>query len=391
MKKRLLFTLSIGTAISVSTIYLCQPLLAILRNQFHSSVSDIGLIITLTQIGYALGIFVLVPLGDIVNKKKLIQFKLLALIVTLLIAAFSKNLIMFFFASMTIGLFATSAQDFVPLAADLAKEQERGKTIGFVMSGLLLGILLSRTFSGFVAEQANWQAVFFIISFFIFLIFILVTILVPHQSPKTNLKYYQLIQSMGKIFTKNSILPLSVLSHGFLGIIFSSFWTVLTFYLSDVPFSLNSSHIGLFGLAGAAGAIAAPIAGRYADKIGPLLNIKIAILLIFFSFLLLFFNQNSLPILIIGVVTFDLGVQVSLISHQTIIYSLDPSARSRINSIFVTILFLFFSLGSYLGSILFHHFGWRGELILSLLCCVLSFATHLILSEKLKSLKNHLK
>ncbi|WGL60783.1 MFS transporter [Pigmentibacter sp. JX0631] len=387
MQKKILFTLAIGTAISVSTIYLSQPLLAILREQFQSSVSDIGLIITLTQIGYALGIFTLVPLGDIINKKKLIQIKLLLLISTLLLAGFSQSLLMFFFASMTIGLFATSAQDFVPLAADLAKEQERGKTIGFVMSGLLLGILLSRTFSGFLAEHVSWQSVFFITAFLISIIFIFVTILIPYQIPHSNLKYFQLIHSMSKIFLKNSILPLSVVSHGLIGVIFSSFWTVLTFYLSEPPFNLNSSHIGLFGLAGAAGAIAAPIAGRYADKIGPLLNIKIAILLIFFSFLLLFIFQHSIVVLIIGVVTFDLGVQVSLISHQSIIYSLDTKARSRINSIFVTILFLFFSLGSFLGSILFHHFGWKGELILSLLCCVLSFGIHLILSEKYKKFK----
>ena len=382
MNKILLWILSIGTALSVATIYLNQPLLEILHLQFNASLSEIGLIVTFTQIGYAIGILFLVPIGDIVIKKKLIQIKLIGLVFMLLLAGFSQTLPMFFCASLAIGVFATAAQDFVPLAADLAPEAERGKIVGTVMSGLLFGILLSRTFSGAVAQHLGWRVVFYLSAVLISIIFILTSILVPTHPPKIKLKYIELIKSMGKLLIENPLLQLSLITHGLIGLIFSSFWTVLTFYLSGAPFQLSASSIGLFGLAGAAGAIAAPLAGRSADKRGPLLNIKIAILLVFLSFILMLIYQYSIIALIIGVIVFDLGVQISLISHQTIIYAMNPHARSRINSLFVTVLFVFFSIGSSLGSFIFSNYGWPGVVYLSFICCFISFIFHLALAKK---------
>ena len=386
MNKLLLWVMSIGTALSVATIYLSQPLLDVLHTQFNSSLSEISLIVTLTQIGYALGILLLVPIGDTVTKKKLIQIKLVGITLMLLLAAFSQTLPMFFVASLAIGIFATAAQDFVPLAADLAPESERGKIVGTVMSGLLLGILLSRTFSGIVAEHLGWRFVFFIAAALIILVLILTTILVPAHPPKVHLKYTKLIRSMGKLLIENPLLQLSILTHGLIGIVFSSFWTVLTFHLSGAPFQLSTAAIGLFGLAGAAGAVAAPIAGKLSDKKGPLLNIKFAILCIFLSFILMFLFQHSVIALIIGAIIFDLGVQISLISHQAIIYSMNPHARARLNSLFVTGFFIYFSIGSFLGGFIFAHYGWSGVVYLSLICCILSFLSHLVLANKYKIL-----
>ena len=299
MNKLLLWILSIGSGLSVASIYLSQPLLDILHKQFNAPLQEIGLIVTLTQIGYAIGLFFIAPIGDIVPKKKLIQVKLICMTFILLLAGFSQTLTMFFIASLAIGIFASAAQDFIPLAADLSPEEARGKTVGTVMSGLLLGILLSRTFSGMIAHHFGWHAVYYISAILIVLIFIFISILVPNNPAKVNLKYSKLMRSMGKILIENPLLQLSIITHGLIGVVFSSFWTVLTFHLSGAPLHLSTASIGLFGLAGASGAIAAPIAGRVADKKGPLLNIKLAILIIFLSFILMFYFQSSIFMLVI--------------------------------------------------------------------------------------------
>ena len=386
MNKLLLWILSIGSGLSVASIYLSQPLLDILHKQFNAPLQEIGLIVTLTQIGYAIGLFFIAPIGDIVPKKKLIQVKLICMTFILLLAGVSQTLTMFFIASLAIGIFASAAQDFIPLAADLSPEEARGKTVGTVMSGLLLGILLSRTFSGMIAHHFGWHAVYYISAILIVLIFIFISILVPNNPAKVNLKYSKLMRSMGKILIENPLLQLSIITHGLIGVVFSSFWTVLTFHLSGAPLHLSTASIGLFGLAGASGAIAAPIAGRVADKKGPLLNIKLAILIIFLSFILMFYFQSSIFMLVIGTITFDLGVQISLISHQSIIYAINPHARARINSLFITGVFLCFSIGSLLGTYVFTHKGWMGEVYLALIFCVLSFICQIFLAKKYKKL-----
>jgi predicted MFS family arabinose efflux permease len=381
--------MAFGTGICAATIYLSQPLLEVLRDQFNASLSQAGSIVTLTQIGYALGLFFLVPLGDVVNKKHLIQIKLILITLILILTGLAQSISLFLIASLLLGIVASAAQDFVPLAADLAPESERGHVVGTVMSGLLLGILLSRTFSGITAHHFGWRSVFFICAGIIVLILILTTIMVPSHPPKIKLKYTKLMHSMGQIFLENPLLQLSTLTQGLVGIAFSAFWTVLTFELSGAPFGLSTATIGLFGLAGAAGAIAAPISGKISDRIGPLFNIKFGIVFIFLSFMLMYFFQNIVLIIIIGALFFDLGVQVCLISHQSIIYAMHPEARSRINSLFVTGLFIFFSIGSYLGSLIYADHGWSGVLLLSLVCCIAALLSHLLLAHKYNAVFAH--
>ena len=176
-----------------------------------------------------------------------------------------------------------------------------------------------------------------------------------------------------------------MLTQGCIGMAFSAFWTVLAFELSDPPFDLSTDFIGLFGLAGAAGAIAAPITGKISDRIGPLFNIKFGIVCVFLSFLVMYLFQHSLVVLVLGALFFDLGVQVCLISHQTIIYGMHPDSKARANALFVAGLFLFFSLGSFLGSFIFSHYGWPGVLYLSLVCCIAGFFSHLFLASKYKA------
>ena len=369
-------TLAFGTAASVATLYFNQPLLPVLARDFQASEHQVGLLVTVTQLGYAAGILALVPLGDSLNKKALILAKLGVLLLALVGAAAARSLAMLFAAHLAIGLFSTAAQDFVPLAADLAAPQKRGHVIGIVMSGLLLGILASRTFSGVVADHAGWRAVFVVAAVIIAAIAAFVVAVVPSRAPAAPSDYGALMRSMFALLRRHRVLRLSIATQGLMGAVFSAFWTVIAFHLGAPPFAWSTSAIGTFGLVGAAGALAAPLAGRLADRRGPSLNIAVAIAITFAAFVVMMLAPSSLAALIAGATIFDLGVQMSMVSHQSIIYALDPSARSRINALFVGGLFLCFAAGSFAGNALHAAFGWRGLTGFCLACCAGASALH---------------
>ncbi|PTY08677.1 MFS transporter [Opitutaceae bacterium EW11] len=374
--RQLLLTLAFGTAASVATLYLCQPLLPLLSQELHATPKTVGLLVTVTQLGYALGIFFLVPLGDVLNKRKLIAAKLAALFLSLAAAGLAPSITALLAAHAAIGIFSTAAQDFVPLAADLAAPEKRGRVIGTVMSGLLLGILVSRTFSGLIADHFGWRAVFFTAGALIAGVAGLVAVLVPSREGKAQTSYLALMRSTLRLPVTYPLLGLASLTQGMLGLVFSAFWTVLSFHLAGDAFRLSTSQIGYFGLAGAAGAFAAPLAGKLADRRGPFFNIPIAIAITFSAFVWMTLLPTALLSIIAGAVFFDMGVQMSAVSHQSIIYSLDPGARSRINAIFVSVLFVFFAIGSATGNALFVRFGWPGLTSLCLVSCAIAYGVH---------------
>jgi len=372
----LVLLFAFGTAVSVATLYLNQPLLHLLGRDLQANERTIGLLVTFTQLGYAAGIFSLVPLGDTLNKKKLILGKLAVLLVALLAAGMAQNVFQLVLASLAIGVFSTAAQDFLPLAAELAEPQRRGQVVGTVMGGLLLGILVSRTFSGVIADHLGWRAVFLISAGIIGFLAVLVLLRVPSRPKTMAATYPELIRSLGTLLRRYPVLRLAIATQGFMGVAFSAFWTVLAFHLSRPPFQFSTASIGYFGLAGAAGALAAPLAGKRADRKGPAANIPTAIAITAAAFLLMGALQRSLPALIVGTVLFDLGVQMSGVSHQAIVYALEPEARSRINALYVSGIFLFFALGSLAGTTLFNHFGWTGMVGLCLGSCVVAYLLH---------------
>lgn len=359
------FILAIATGLAVSGIYLNQTLLGRLGEAFETAPGKIGLLATLTQIGYAFGIFFLVPLGDIVNKKKLAYFKMIALALALLAVGFSSSLWQLFAASLVVGVFASVAQDFVPIAAEIAPANERGKVVGVVMSGLLIGILASRTVSGWIETTLNWHWVFWIFAILIGLFTVIVSILVPSVPVATPIRYGQLMRNLIRLPVAEPQLRRALFTHGLVGLAFSAFWTSLSFYLSGPEFGFTTLQIGLFGLAGAAGAFVAPIAGRFADTKGPRFVIRIGVFLVMASFAGLFVFPHSVWALAIGAVVFDAGAQMSLISHQTIIYALNASARSSLNAIFVTAMFISFAIGSALSTTIYGSKGWTGVMALS--------------------------
>lgn len=369
----LFYLLSIATGVSVSCLYLNQPLLQTLGRDLNTTVGNIGLVASFTQIGYALGLFFIVPLGDVVPKKKLILIKQFLLIITLVAAAASTSWVTLLIASMFMGIFATVAQDYVAYSTDLADEKARGKVIGLMMSGLFMGILCSRTLSGVVAGISGWRSVFILFALSSIILSLIVYYKVPTLISNTKTTYVDLLKSLMFQFKSKPKLRSSLFTQGLLGFAFSAFWTNLSFYLGGPAFNLSPAHIGLFGIAGAAGVFGAPIAGKMADRQSPYIGINFGIILVFASFVLMYLIPTSLIILALGAVIFDLGLQIALVSHQSIIFSLEASARARINAIFMTGLFTFFALGSLISVRLQQSYGWSAVLVSGIVTSALAF------------------
>lgn len=359
----LVMLLASGAGLAVAALYYSQPMLGILGADLGVSNSAVGWMPTLTQLGYALGILLLAPLGDRYDRRRIILLKASALVLALLVAAFSPSIGYLLAASLAIGLAATMAQDIVPAAATLAPEAHRGKVVGTVMTGLLLGILLSRVVSGFVAAQWGWRVMFMGAAASVGLIGMAAWRGLPRFTPTTQLAYGALLGSLAQLWRRHGALRRAALAQGLLSVGFSAFWSTLAVMLHGAPFHLGSAAAGAFGLAGAAGALAAPIAGRMADKQGPERVTRLGAALVAASFALMSLApwltpQAQLWLLVVCAIGFDLGVQATLIAHQSIVYSIDPGARSRLNAVLFVGMFLGMASGAALGSLLLTHWGW---------------------------------
>jgi predicted MFS family arabinose efflux permease len=376
--------LAVGSGISVFTIYLSQPLLNLLATVFHSSVREMGLVTTTTQVGFAAGLVFLVPLGDVISKKKLILAKLVLASAALAATGSASSAGQLIAGSLAIGLFGSAAQDCLPLAAELSPPEIRGRSIGTVMAGLLFGILSSRVVSGILADAAGWRAPFHVSAGLVLVVAFLVWRRVPSVDQAHESTYPALLRSTATLAVTEPLLILSTLGHGFVGFTFSAFWTTLSFHLGQPRFHLGPSQIGAFALAGIAGAAMAPVTGRLSDRHGPLFTIRVSLALVGLSFASMLVLPGSLVALALATIGFDLGAQVSMVSHQTIIYSLKPSARSRINSVYVGGLFGFFALGSFAATWVFSRFDWAGVVLLCLASCATSALVHAVLTRRWK-------
>jgi predicted MFS family arabinose efflux permease len=360
----LVLLLAAGAGLAAAALYYSQPMLGVLAGEFNATPAAIGLVPTLTQLGYALGLLLLAPLGDRFDRRRIILGKAAILTLALLLAGAAPNLEVLLFASLVIGLSATLAQDIVPAAATLAPEAHRGKTVGTVMTGLLLGILLSRVVSGFVAEHAGWRGMFVVAATSVALLGVAVWRGLPRFKATTRMSYLSLMASLFTLLQRYAPLRRAALAQGLLSVGFSAFWSTLAVMLHAAPFHLGSAAAGAFGLAGAAGALAAPMAGRVADRKGPELVTRLGAALVVGSFVAMGLGEvgGSSPLWLIaaGAVVFDLGVQASLIAHQTIVYSLEPAARSRLNAVLMSSMFIGMASGAWLGSLALAQWGWQG-------------------------------
>ncbi|CAI1498670.1 Inner membrane transport protein ynfM [Serratia quinivorans] len=371
LSAKVVFLLATGAGLSVASIYYSQPMLGIMGNEFHARVSDAGMVPTLTQVGYAVGILLLAPLGDRHDRRQIIRIKGVLLALTLLLCSFSSSFPLLLLSSLAIGLAATVAQDIIPAAATLASDANRGKTVGTVMTGLLAGILLSRVFSGVVAEYFGWRSVYLLAALGVLAITLAIGAVLPRFKPNTTLSYPALLRSLGKLWADYPELRRAALAQGLLSVAFSAFWSTLAVMLAE-RYQLGSAVAGAFGLAGAAGALAAPLAGMLADRHGPNYVTKIGAAMVVVSFALMFLLPllpipAQLTLIALSAVGFDLGIQATLVAHQTIIYAINPAARSRLNAIMFTLVFVGMASGAALGSKILETAGWPGVVALATL------------------------
>jgi predicted MFS family arabinose efflux permease len=380
----LLGLLAASTGLAAASIYYAQPLLALLAESLRVTPSSVGLVPTLTQLGYALGILLLTPLGDRYDRRRVIVVKVLLLAAALLASSLAPSLPLLLLASLAVGVVATAAQDIVPAVATLAPDARRGRAVGSVMTGLLLGILLSRVVSGAVAEQLGWRMMFALAAGAVSLIAVALRWRLPRFAPTTSLSYPALLGSLRTLWRRHPALRRAALAQGLLSVAFSAFWSTLAVWLHAAPFHLGSTAAGAFGLAGAAGALAAPLAGRLSDRRGPHGVTRLGAALVLASFLALLAlplldRTAGLWLVALAAVGFDLGVQASLIAHQTIVYGLDPAARSRLNAGFFTVVFIGMATGSALGGLLLEHHGVTGVFGLAALAAASALALRVAL------------
>ncbi|KVV38255.1 MFS transporter [Burkholderia ubonensis] len=379
---RLVLLLAAAAGLAVAPLYYSQPMLGVLGPDLGASERAVGLVPTLTQLGYALGILLLAPLGDRFDRRRVIVTKAAALVGALLLAAAAPSIGLLLAASFAIGLSATMAQDVVPAAATLAHDAHRGRTVGTVMTGLLMGILLSRVVSGFVAENLGWRTMFVIAAASVAAIGVVAARGLPRFEPTTRLPYRALMGSLGELWRRHPALRRAALAQGLLSVGFSAFWSTLAVMLHGAPFHLGSAAAGAFGLAGAAGALAAPVAGRLADHHGPERITRLGIGIATLSFAVmglapLLSAHAQFALLAAGTIGFDLGVQATLIAHQSIVYRIDPASRSRLNAVLFVGMFIGMAAGAAIGSQLLAQFGWTAVLALAVAASLAAFATRI--------------
>lgn len=356
-------TLLLATAcgVIVANLYYAQPLVGPISAATNLSPEAAGLIVTLTQIGYGIGLLFIVPLSDLIENRRLVVAALMIVICALVAAPLAHNAIVFLAASLFIGLGSVAAQVLVPYAAHLATEERRGRVVGNVMSGLLLGIMFARPIASFITDIWGWQAVFVLSAIITTVLTILLALVLPERRPIPTMNYSELIGSLWSLFKTTAILRRRATYQACLFGAFSLFWTVVPLWLASY-FHLSQQGIALFALAGVAGAVAAPIAGRLADRGWTRLLSGLAMGIAAVAFLLThIFLDNSttaLAILVLAAIMLDMGVSANLVLGQRAIYSLGSEIRGRLNGMYMATFFAGGAVGSALGGWSYAYGGW---------------------------------
>lgn len=376
LSKTLVLILAVAGGVVVANLYYAQPLLSEIARTFKVSEGNIGIVAMLTQIGYATGMFFILPLGDIKERKGLIVFMLYLASGALLLMSMSFNIQILLFAAFAVGFTSVVPQLIVPLAAQLANPRDRGKIIGTVMSGLLIGILLSRTFSGIIGGAFGWRVVYVIGTVLMLLLATLLKVTLPITKPTSDIKYSGLIKSLWGIFKSEKVLREASINGAMMFATFSAFWTSLVFLLESPIYKLGPQAAGLFGLVGVGGALTAPLVGRLADKKSPRFTVGIAVIISTLSYICFWTLGFKIWGLVIGVILLDLGTQSGLVSNQSRTQALNAEKRNRINTIFMVSYFLGGSLGSILGAYSWAHYGWNGVCIVGLTFQMIAIIAH---------------
>jgi len=358
----MILLLAFACGLIVANIYYAQPLAGPIGAALGLSPAATGLIVTLTQIGYGAGLLFIVPLGDLLETRRLVLTLIGLATLSLLAAALSTHPLPFFTAILCIGLASVAVQVLVPYAAHLAPEAVRGQVVGNVMSGLMLGIMLARPVSSFIAQFTSWHTVFFLSAAAMALLALLLRITLPPRKPISTLSYRKLLSSMAQLMRSTPILQRRALYQACLFAAFSLFWTTTPLLLAGPEFRLSQGGIALFALAGVAGAIASPIAGRFADRGWSKPATAFAMLAVAAAFLITHIGAYGSPLalglLVVAGILLDFGVTTNLVLGQRAIFVLGAEYRSRLNGLYMATFFAGGALGSALGGLAFAHGGW---------------------------------
>lgn len=373
----MIWIMSAASGLTVANIYYIQPILAQIAKYYQISQGYAGLLATVTQIGFALGMLLVLPLADMMERRRLILCMLTGAAAFLLLLFFSPCIETAILASLGIGFCSVVPQLLIPFAAQLALPHKRGEVIGSIMSGLLIGILLSRVVSGIISTYMGWQRIYGIAALSMVLLGLALRFLLPENQRESTMTYGDSLRSLAAMICRFPVLRTAVVVGAMAFLAFSAFWTAITFLLQGPPYYLGADGVGLFGLAGIAGALFAPLAGKISDYKGTRFTISLSIGIVIASYVIFSIWEYSLWGLAAGVVLLDLGVQSCNVSNQARIQQLSETARNRITSVYMVSFFLGGSAGSYLAGISFQHFGWTGVCVVGFFSQCIAVCVHL--------------
>ncbi|MBV9491091.1 MAG: MFS transporter [Verrucomicrobia bacterium] len=353
--------LAVTAAAVVANLYYSQPLLNAIAATFRIGSQEAAWVTTTTQLGYATGLLFILPLGDALDRRLLMVLTTLTCAVALVCITLVHSLAYLLVANFCLGTLSVTPQLAVPYAATLAPANQRGRTVGTVMSGLLLGILSSRTLSGFIGARSSWQMVYWLAAVLMACLAVVLWRILPSQHVRQSMGYFALLRSLPKLYAGHAVLR----RHSFLGAAgfgaFSMFWTILAFYLHAQPQRYASDVVGMFGVIGLSGALAAQVAGRWAERRSARQVNSFFLCLVILAFVLMALPTPFLLLtLAIGTILMDAGVQGSHIANQTRIYALPSELHSRINSVYMVLSFIGGAAGSQLAAFTWTHYGWPG-------------------------------
>lgn len=359
----LLFIMACMAAVSVANIYYCQPLLSLMGNDLGIDEWRASLIAMITQVGYACGLFFIIPSGDKFDRKKIVSYSFSILTIALLCIALSNNFHAVMAASFTVGACSVMPQIFIPIAAQYSRPEKKGANVGLIVSGLLTGILASRVISGLVGEWLGWRSMYVIAAIVMSLCTLIVWRIMPYTENNYTGSYKRLMHSLFALIREYKLLRICALRAAFAFGSFLALWASLTFKMEQAPFYAGSDVVGLLGLCGVAGAMSASVVGRLVSRIGVHNFNLLGAALMLSAWIIAYLWGNTYTAIIITILILDIGMQCIQLSNQTVVFSLNPKASNRINTIFMTNYFIGGSLGTFLSGSAWSMAGWSGVTI----------------------------
>lgn len=362
----LLFIMACMAAVSVANIYYCQPLLSLMGNDLSIDEWRASLIAMITQVGYACGLFFIIPSGDKFDRKKIVSYSFSILTIALLCIALSNNFHAVMAASFAVGACSVMPQIFIPIAAQYSRPEKKGANVGLIVSGLLTGILASRVISGLVGEWLGWRSMYVIAAIVMSLCTLIVWRIMPYTENNYTGSYKRLMHSLFALIREYKLLRICALRAAFAFGSFLALWASLTFKMEQAPFYAGSDVVGLLGLCGVAGAMSASVVGRLVSRIGVRNFNLLGAALMLSAWIIAYLWGNTYTAIIITILILDIGMQCIQLSNQTVVFSINPKASNRINTIFMTNYFIGGSLGTFLSGSAWSMAGWSGVTIVGI-------------------------